>query len=184
MAQLESDIAGIKTQVSLRHLSTKLLGPSVLGGFSAALGRGPLGTAALPLLALFGLASVEGKIGRGRLTCISGFGSVAALSRGLGGLRRVAVTAWTGLGPTPIPQERGNEAYSPLRATLCQAPRAPVAASFMVLPGGGERRWAPGSWLWGSLFFLKENAPWWEGQWEGSWAALGTEIRSQLGKKE
>lgn len=37
---------------------------------------------------------------------------------------------------------------------------------------------------WGSLFFLKENAPWWEGQWEGSWAALGTEIRSQLEKKE
>lgn len=137
VAQLESDIAGIKTQVSLRHLNTKLLGPSsVLGGFSAALGRGPLGTAALPLLALFGLASVEGKIGRGRLTCISGFGSVAALSRGVGGLRRVAVTAWTGLGPTPTPQERGNEACSPLRATLCQAPRAPVAASFH-----GPSRW-------------------------------------------
>lgn len=95
--------------------------PAVLGGFSAAPGRGPLGTEALPLPALFDLASVWGEIGRGRLTCISGFGSAAAVSRRVGGLRQAAVTVGTGLGPTLTPQERGN-AWGPLSGPLCAVP--------------------------------------------------------------
>lgn len=49
---------------------------------------------------------------------------------GVGGLRLSQF--WDRPGPTPTPQERGNAACSPLRATPCQAPRVPAAASFRL----------------------------------------------------
>lgn len=121
VAQLESDTDKGQSQILTLTSEHQTAGPSespaVLGGFSAAPGRGPLGTETLPLPALFGLASVWGAIGRGRLTCISGFGSVAALCRRVGGLRQAAVTVGTGLGPTLTPKERGN-AWGPLLGPL------------------------------------------------------------------
>lgn len=64
VAQLKSDLTGTKTQSPTLASEHQNAGHSENLSVLGARGRTPLGTEALVLRALFGLASAEGEIGR------------------------------------------------------------------------------------------------------------------------